>query len=260
MNNLDGQVVIVTGGGAGIGRGISLAFARAGARVGVLDVSLGAAERVVSEIDTAGGKAVPVEADVTDRGAIDHAVASVTAELGSLRVFVNNAGVGHVRPLLEIGDEECRRVFDVNVLGVLHGTQAAARKMIESGGGGCIVNIASVAGMEGRPLLAVYAMSKAAVISLTRSAALALAPHRIRVNAVCPGVVETDLYRQVRIDLDLAAAAVQDERAGSVPPAPLGNIGSAEDVAAMVVYLAGANGSYITGQAINVDGGRVMHG
>jgi D-sorbitol dehydrogenase (acceptor) len=103
-------------------------------------------------------------------------------------------------------------------------------------------------------------MSKAAVISLTRSAALALAPHRIRVNAVCPGVVDTDLYRRVRAELDLAMATGEESRAASVPPAPLGDVGSPEDVAAMMVYLAGASGRYITGQAINVDGGRVMHG
>jgi NAD(P)-dependent dehydrogenase (short-subunit alcohol dehydrogenase family) len=173
---------------------------------------------------------------------------------------VNNAGVVEVVPFLSITESHWDRIFAVNTKGTLFGTQTAAQVMIESGIAGRIINIASVAGKGGRPLLAAYSASKAAVINLTQAAAYALAQHKITVNCICPGVVGTDMGRKALAEMTaLVGGSGISEEQSRVPSAPLGPEASPEDVANVVAFLASEQAGYITGQAFNVDGGRCTH-
>jgi acetoin reductase-like protein len=257
---LEGAVALVTGGGRGIGRAIALELARRGADLGIADIDSVTAQAVAGEIRSLGRRAVPLKVDVAKKQQVEEMVRCALAELGRLDVMVNNAGVGHAKPFLEITEEEWDRVFSINVKGMLFGMQAAARVMIDRRIEGRIINMASVAGKGGRPLLAAYAASKAAVINLTQSTAYALAPHKIKVNCVCPGVVATPLgdavLSRMQSYADTGSVPVEHAR---VPPAALGRDATPEEVALMVAYLAGKGGAPMTGQAINVDGGRCMH-
>ena len=248
---------LVTGAGGAIGRAIACALAAQGLHVVVADRSTEAARASARAVEAIGGSALAVTADVTSRAELATAVAAAAQASGRLDVMVNGAGVAHVKPLLDISAEEFELVFAVNVRGVLHGIQAAAAAMIVAGApGGRIVNIASAAASGARPLQAVYAASKATVLSLTRSSAVALAPHQINVNAVSPSYVDTELGRETL--RELARYGGEEARARAVPQGLLQREARAEDVAAAVVFLAGPGGDYITGQVINVDGGRTL--
>jgi acetoin reductase-like protein len=255
---LKGQVAVVTGGGQGIGRGIALKLAQEGACVVLGDINLSTARNVAAEVEKIGQKSLAVRVDVTQPDQVDDLIAQTIKTFGQLNIMCNNAGVGSVQPFLEITEDEWNRVFAVNVNGVLFGIQSAAREMAK-GQGGCIINTSSVAGRQGRPMLAAYAASKAAVINLTQSAAMALAHYKIRVNAVVPGVVETDMGR------DVPALMKKYEIEGKVPPNQsnvpmnlLGRNAQPEDVARVVLFLASQDSEYMTGQSINVTGGRFM--
>jgi NAD(P)-dependent dehydrogenase (short-subunit alcohol dehydrogenase family) len=180
--------------------------------------------------------------------------------MGRLDIMVNNAGIVEVSPFLEVTEDHWDRIFAVNTKGTLFGIQAAARVMIDFAIEGRIVNIASVAGKGGRPLLAAYAASKAAVINLTQSAAYALAQYRITVNSICPGVVGTDMGRKALSEMSAitTGTGIPGEQS-RVPAAPLGPEASPADVAGMVAYLVSTEAAYITAQAFNVDGGRCTH-
>ncbi len=248
---------LVTGAGGAIGRAIACELAAQGLHVVVADRSTEAAQASARAVEQTGGSALAVTADVTNRAELAAAVEAAAAASGRLDVMVNGAGVPHVKPLLEITAEEFELVFAVNVRGVLHGIQAAASAMIAGGQpGGRIINIASAAASGARPLQAVYAASKATVISLTRSSAVALAPHQINVNAVSPSYVDTDLGRETL--RELARYGGEEAQARAVPQGLLQREARVEDVAAAVVFLAGPGGDYITGQVINVDGGRTL--
>ncbi len=257
---LAGRVAIVTGAGRGVGRGIALELALNGANVVVADLNLDTAEAVADEIDSLERNALPLLVDVTVQSQMCAMVAKAVTELGRLDIMVNNAGVGHVKPFLEITEDEWDKVFAVNLKGMLFGMQAAAKAMINQERCGRIVNISSVAGKSGRPVLASYAASKAAVINLTQSAAMALAPHNITVNAICPGVVDTHMGKSVIAQMQ---AYVDEgkipEELIRIPEAPLGPRAEPEDIAKMAAFLASDDADYITGQSINVDGGRCTH-
>ena len=254
------QVAFVTGGGGGIGRAISLALAAQGVSVGVADINETSARAVVDEIVRQGGSAITLGVDVASKIQVDEAVSRLVREYGRLDVAVNNAGVGHVSPLLEIEPEEWDRVFAINARSVLFGIQASARVMIAQQIQGRIINIGSVAGRSGRPLLAAYAASKAAVINLTQSSAQALAAYQITCNCICPGVVSTPLGARALADMkEYVAMGHAPASQSQVPPAPLGAEATPEDIARMVIYLSGSGGSYITAQAFNIDGGRCMN-
>jgi meso-butanediol dehydrogenase/(S,S)-butanediol dehydrogenase/diacetyl reductase len=186
-------------------------------------------------------------------------VQRTVAELGGLDVMVNNAGFNHPQPFLEISEEVWDAILRVNALGVLIGTQEAARAMIELGGGK-IVNTASIAGRTGFADFAAYSASKSAVISLTQSAARALAPHGITVNAIGPGVVDTPLWE--KLDQDLYEMGAADEPGSAMASMAdqilLGRVATPADVAGTVVYLASELSDYLTGQTINIDGGMVL--
>ena len=262
---LAGKAVLVTGGGRGIGRGIALRMAREGADVAVADVDFALAQAVSKEIEQVGRRAVPIAVDVSDRGQVKDMVSAAVAGLGGLDIAFNNAGVGHNSLFLDITDELWDRQFEVNAKGVFICVQEEAKQMIRQGRGGKIINTASVAGRHTSPYQVHYAASKWAVIGLTQGAAKALAKYGITVNAMSPGLIDTDMWRTS----DGQLATILREESGRVyqkgevtsewlQQVPLGRLGTPEDVACLAYFLASPDSDYITGQAINVCGGMTM--
>ena len=253
---LQGKVAIVTGGAQGMGRAISLRFAREGARVLVADLKRDVAQAVVDEIGGTGGEADVAEVDVRRSDQAEVLVRAAVARFGGLDVLVNKAGIGKIIPFLETTEADWDAMFDVNCKGLLWCSQAAARVMIEQGRGGKIINLASQAGRRGEALVLAYCASKAAVISMTQSMALALAPHKINVNAIAPGIVDTPFWEQVDLQFaKLLDLPVGETKRRAVAGIPLGRIEQPEDVAAAAAFLASADADYITQQCLNVDGG-----
>ena len=257
---LQGRTCLITGAARGIGLGIAQRLAAEGAAVAIADVNADGARAAADEISQTGGQALGLGVDVTDRAATRAAVRAVTGEWGRLDVMFNNAGISQTKRFLDIEEAEIERILRVNVVGVLIGTQEAAKQMIEQGGGGKIVNTASIAGKQGFPLFAHYCASKFGVVALTQAAARALAEHRITVNAFCPGVVATDLWQQLDSEFlqlgetQRAGQALEDFGAGIL----LGHVSTPDDVAGLAAFLASADSDYITGQSIQVDGGMVL--
>ncbi len=229
---LEGKTAIVTGGAQGMGRAISLRLAHEGASLVVADLQQEAAQQVAGEIAGAGGRAVAVAVDVRDQQQVQAMVDTAVRELGGLDILVNNAGVGRIIPFLETTERDWDFMFDVNCKGLLWCSQAAARVMIEQGRGGKIINLASQAGRRGEAFVLAYCASKAAVISMNQSMALALAPHKINVNAIAPGIVDTPFW----VEVDKQFAQLMDLPVGepkrrAVEQIPLGRIEQPEDVA-----------------------------
>ncbi len=253
---LAGKSALITGAARGIGRAFAESYLREGARVAIGDIDFDRAQTTASEL---GAGAMAVRLDVTDQDSIDLAVAETVACHGQIDILINNAAVFTASPIVEITREDYDRAFDVNVSGTLFTLQAVARHMITSGIRGKIINMASQAGRRGEPLVAVYCATKAAVISYTQSSARALAPHKIRVNAISPGVIDTPMWGTV----DALFARFEGKEIGQKKrevgeAVPLGYMGAPSDVARVAVFLASDQSSYITAQTINVDGGNVM--
>ncbi len=253
---LEGKVAIVTGGARGIGRAICERFIAEHARVAVADILVDEARAVAAAL---GERAFAVELDVTRQESIDRMVETVVAREGRIDVLVNNAAVFDMAPILEVSPESYDRVFAVNVKGLLFTLQAVARRMVAQGGGGKIINMASQAGRRGEPLVSVYCASKAAVISLTQSAGLALIPHRINVNGISPGVADTPMWDEV----DALFAKYEDRPAGEKKrlvgeAVPFGRMGRPEDHVGAAVFLASSDSDYVVAQTLNVDGGNWM--
>lgn len=245
---LAGKVALVTGGGRGIGRAIALGLAREGADVAIGYASHEAAARaVVGEIQALGRRAIGVRGDVAAPGTAARLVAETVATFGRIDVLVNNAGVLRRTPFLEIAEEEWDRILDTNLKGVFLIGQAVARQMVAQGGGGKIINISSLNQFNAGLNVAHYSVSKAGVGMLTKAMALELAPHDIRVNAIAPGLIETDMNRQ-----DIAR---DDFREGRLARIPLKLIGRPDDLVAIATLLASDDARLITGATFNVDGG-----
>ncbi|HZR12307.1 MAG TPA: SDR family NAD(P)-dependent oxidoreductase [Acidimicrobiia bacterium] len=243
------RTAIVTGGGSGIGAAISRRLAVEGAAVAVFDRDSGGAKATAVAIERAGGRALPVTVDISDRPAIDRAVAQVRAELGAATILVNNAAISPFKRFLDIERSELDAVIAVNLIGTFECCQAVVPDMLEAGWGR-IVNIASSSAQTGSARQTHYAATKGAVIAFTRSLALELGPKGITVNAVPPSFVDTPSLRAADADgsLDIDAFARM---------IPVRRVGTADDVAAMCAYLVRDDASYVTGQVLGVNGGRV---
>jgi 3-oxoacyl-[acyl-carrier protein] reductase len=242
------KIALVTGGGRGIGRSLALALAEAGAAVAVADIDLDSAESVAAEIGAAGWRGMAVHVDVTNKPSVLEMIQAVVDRLGGLDILVNNAGIFPIAALPNLAEEEWERVLAVNLKGVFLCSQAALAPM-RAGGGGRIINMASVSGLVGAVGFAHYAASKAGVIGFTKSLAREAAPMGITANAVAPGIVATEIASQTfpPSALELYKSQV-----------PLRRLGTPDDLTAIVVFLASPGAAYITGQVYTVDGGYTM--
>ncbi len=253
---LKDKVAVITGGARGIGRAIAERYADEGARVVVADMLEAEAKSLAQHI---GRGAIGLALDVTKQESIDAMVAATVQQAGRIDVLVNNAGVFDLAPLLDVTRDSYHKIFAVNVEGLLFTLQAAARQMVRQGQGGKIINFASQAGRRGEALVAVYCASKAAVISLTQSAGLALAKDRINVNAIAPGVIDTPMWDHVDGLFAKYENLPKGEKKRQVGLAvPYGRMGRPEDMTGMAVFLASGDSDYIVAQTYNVDGGNWM--
>jgi len=286
---LRNKVAIVTGAGQGIGKGIALRLAQEGARVVIAEYNAEtahAAAHAIHEATASPTLAYPL--DIADVEAAQTLVADVVAHFGRIDILVNNAGVVQTKPMLDLSPADWDRVLNVNGRGMFFVLQAVAAEMIRQipaaqrttmvpadvvaikkpaepldptplQNHGKIVNLSSISGRRGRPLSTHYAASKAAVISITQSAALALAPYNITVNAVCPGIVPTPMWQQIDADRGkLFGAGPGEAMAAFINTVPLGRAATAADVAGAIAFFCSADADYITGQSLNVDGGYEM--
>jgi len=256
MKRLDGKAALITGAARGIGRAFAEAYLREGARVAIADIDIARARETADEL---GERAIAVEMDVTKQASIDAAVAETVDAFGRIDILINNAALFTAAPIVEIAREDYQRVFDINVGGTLFTLQAVARHMIERGGGGKIINMASQAGRRGEPLVAVYCATKAAVISLTQSAGMNLIAYGINVNAIAPGVVDGEHWDGVDAFFAKYEHKAPGQKKKEVGKAvPYGRMGRAEDLTGMAVFLASGEADYIVSQCYNVDGGQWM--
>lgn len=293
MERFKGKVAIVTGSGQGIGRGIAKRFAREGAIVVIAEYNPETALAVVQEIENENGQAMAFPIDISDVPAIQKMVDKVVAKFGHIDILVNNAGLAQTKPMMDLTEADWDRIIAVNQRGSFFCLQAVAAQMIKqvpetvrkmaeipadimtlktdelaqvSGevdpvkNYGKIVNLSSIAGRHGRPLATHYAASKSAIISITQSAALALAPYKITVNAICPGIVPTPMWEKIDEERGQLFGAKPGQAANAfVNIVPLKRAATAEDIAGAVAFFCSKDADYITGQALNVDGGYEMN-
>ncbi|MDT8911406.1 SDR family NAD(P)-dependent oxidoreductase [Amycolatopsis sp. PS_44_ISF1] len=245
MSELEGKRVFVTGSGAGIGQAIAALFVERGARVVVSDLDPGSAGQTAAEIGAAG----VANCDVTDEAQVQTAIQQAVDLLGGLDVLVNNAGIEVSSPLLQQSTESFDKIFAVNVRGTFVAMKAATPHLVESRGN--IVNISSIAGVGGSPLLGSYCATKAAVIQLTRVAAVEMRPAGIRVNAVCPGFADTAMVERLVPDFEAATQVPF----GDLVAAKQGRLGTPQDIAEVVAFLASDRATWITGSHYVLDGG-----
>jgi len=255
MSSLDSKIALITGAASGMGRAMAHGYAAEGAHVVIADLNLDGAETVVREIQEAGGRATARALNVADPAASAALVDAIVAEHGRLDILVNNAGIGLIKAVRDTTPEEWDRIFAVNVKGVFFLSQAAAEPMRRQGSGK-IINMASVAGRRGEALVTAYCASKATVISITQSVALALAPYGVNVNAIAPGVVDTPYWKEVDKQFgEITGKAEGETFKGIGETIPLGRTSVPSDIVPMAIFLAGSGSDYITGQTFNVEGG-----
>jgi NAD(P)-dependent dehydrogenase (short-subunit alcohol dehydrogenase family) len=290
---LGGKVAVVTGAGQGIGKGIALRLAQEGAEVVIAEYNRVTASSAADEIKEATSqRALAYPVDISDVAAVRQMIGDAVAKFGHIDILVNNAGVMQTKPMMDLTEKDWDYVNNVNQRGFFFCLQAVADQMIrqlpeefkasqvpadvfsikgeQSDQGapaaegvssfGKIVNLSSIAGRRGRPLSTHYAASKAAIINITQSAALALAPYRINVNAICPGIVPTPMWGQIDRDRgDLFGAQPGEAMAAFIQTVPLKRAARPEDIAGAVAFFCSADSDYITGQTLNVDGGYEMN-
>jgi meso-butanediol dehydrogenase/(S,S)-butanediol dehydrogenase/diacetyl reductase len=249
------KIAVVTGAGSGIGRAIATELAARDHYVVVTDLDLAAAEATAKELGAAA-----LRLDVTDGAQAKSVAQRVAEEHGAIDVWVSNAGISKMQSFLEVTPEDLRRTLAVNLEGTFLCGQAAAAVMIASGAGGAIVNVASMAGKQGRvPYLSDYVASKFGVVGLTQAMAFELAPHGITVNSVCPGYVATPMQeRELGWEATLRGTTEEKVRQLYIDDTPLGRLETPQDVARAVAFLAGQDARFITGEALAVNGGAFM--
>jgi 3-oxoacyl-[acyl-carrier protein] reductase len=248
--NFTDKVVLITGAGRGIGKAIALAFAQAGARVAVNDINPESCVKTADELAALGGQALACQADVANKLAVQSMLIDIEDRWGRIDILINNAGVEPHKPIVQLDEWDWNRTIDVNLKGAFLCSQSVGR-MMQQQGGGVIVNIASIAGRAaGLRDRSAYVASKTGLIGFTKECAREFAAYNIRVNAVCPGVIITEMTAHLRKNEAQLTKWLED--------IPLGRLGDPEDVTGLVLFLCSDAARYITGQAINVDGGKVM--
>jgi galactitol 2-dehydrogenase len=253
---LQGKTAIITGGARGIGAALAAGYAREGVRVCVADIEIDAARSIAS---TVGNGAFACHLDVTNSDSIEACVSEVERQAGGIDILVNNAAIFDMAPFPETTEKSFDKIFAVNVKGTLFMMTAASRSMIKRGKGGKIINFASQAGRRGEPLVVVYCASKAAVISMTQSAGLALIKYGINVNGIAPGVVDTPMWDVV----DGLFAKYENRPKGEKKrlvgeSVPFGRMGTPDDLVGCAIFLASSESNYVVAQTFNVDGGQWM--
>jgi NAD(P)-dependent dehydrogenase (short-subunit alcohol dehydrogenase family) len=256
MYNLNGKVALVTGAATGIGRAIATRLAREGADVALFDINEAEAQNTADMVRAAGCRCEVVRGDVGDYAQVQRAVDGFIAALGGIDIAVHNAGIIRMGTVAETSIEDFRDVFRINVNGVFYGCKAVVPHMVGRGTGK-IINTASWFGKIGKPSYSAYCASKFAVIGLTQSLAMEMAPHRINVNAVCPGtIVETGMRDQADAASIKQGLLTAKQREAGIP---IGRVGLPDDIARVVAFLASDQADYMTGQAINITGGLWMN-
>ncbi len=253
---LKDKVALITGAARGIGLGFAEAYAREGARVIIADINTERAEEAARGI---GSSVKAVKLDVTDLNQIDKVVAEIDAEYGGIDILVNNAAIFDMAPINELTEDSYERVLGINLKGPLFMIKAVSNVMIKRGRGGKIINMASQAGRRGEALVTLYCASKAAIISATQSAALALVKHGINVNAIAPGVVDGEHWDVVDANFAKWEGLKPGEKKAAVAKSvPIGRFATPEDITGMAVFLASSDSDYILAQTFGVDGGNWM--
>ena len=268
---LTGKIAIVTGSGQGIGKAVALRLAGEGADVVVADINSQRAEQTAQEIRALDRRTLAYRIDLSKVVEIQPMVDSVVAEFGRIDILVNVAGVAQTKPFLEMTEDDWDRIIDINLKGTVFCIQAVGAQMIKQvpdevkttgragRSYGKIVNFSSISGRRGRALQLHYAASKAGIISITQSAALAFTPYNINVNAVSPGVIPTGMWEQIDREYSrISGTAPGESMKEFIEKIPLKRAGSPEDVAGVVALLCSSDSDYVTGQTINVDGGFEM--
>lgn len=248
--DLKNKVAIITGSRKGIGKAIALALAKAGANVVVSDINLDDCNKVVEEIKAIGKKGLAVKADVSNPEDVSQMINLTTEKFGKVNILVNNAGIYMQKSLTDVTEQDFDRILDINLKGVFLCSKAVVPEMIKQGKGK-IINITSIAGQVGFANSSAYCASKGAIINLTRELALELAQYKINVNAIGPGVIETDMTKDLLED-----KAIKETLLANIP---LNRIGKPEDIANAALFLASDNSDYITGITLFVDGGWLTH-
>jgi len=250
---LKAKIAIVTGASRGIGKGIARALADAGARVACLATDAKNAAETVAAIRAGGGEAIALGCRVEDADSVTSAFAETERQLGAIDILVNNAGISRPQPLLEMTEENWDAHMDINAKSVFLCSQAAIRQMKAAGNGGCVINIGSIVGQNAIPQTLGYCASKATVDHMTRVMAVECAKYNVRVNCVAPGYVRTELIDELVSDGKLALEAIERRT-------PQRRMGSIEEIASAVVYIATPAAGFMTGSVINVDGGWTAYG
>ncbi len=256
LMRLKDKVALITGAARGIGLGFAAAYAREGAKVIIADIDILRAEEAAREL---GDAVKAVKLDVTDLGQIEKVVAEIDAEYGGIDILVNNAAIFDMAPINEISEASYERVFNINLRGPLFMMKAVSNVMIARGRGGKIINMASQAGRRGEALVTFYCASKAAMISATQSAALALVKHNIQVNAIAPGVVDGEHWDVVDANFAKWEGLKPGEKKAAVARSvPIGRFATPDDIIGIAIFLASSESDYILAQTFGVDGGNWM--
>ena len=249
---LKNRVAVITGASKGIGKGIAIRYAQEGAAVVVVSRSMDALSAIADEIRKSGGRALALPVDVRRSDSVQEVVDKAVQKYGKLDIMVNNAGVSMAHPSEELSGEDWIRALETDLFGVFYGCQSAGRQMMKQGGG-CIINITSIYGIAAAPMRAAYCASKAGANMLTKVLASEWASKNIRVNAIAPGYIRTELVQGV-IDKGILPVGAIEKRT------PQGRIGEVQDVLGAAVYLASDEASFVTGSIVTVDGGWVAYG
>jgi D-sorbitol dehydrogenase (acceptor) len=250
---------LLTGANGGIGLAVAAAYVAQGASCTVVDIAAEPSKLLAELMGQSSGRIAYTQADITQSAHVDAMILSAVQRFGNIHILFNNAAVFDLAPLLESDEAMYDKLFSVNVKGLFFVMQKVLRHMVQQQVRGCVVNMASQAGRRGEALVAHYCATKAAVISYTQSAALAMAPHKIRVNAISPGVIDTPMWKHVdSLFAKYENLPIGEKKKQVGLAVPLGYMGSPSDVAGAAVFLASDEASYITAQTLNVDGGSVM--